>query len=107
MKKGRPGQIVSALGDVALESQLRAVLMYEGGSLGVRTSHVDRFAASRSFSSIDLDGQVVRIKISPGRTKVEHDDASRAAKLLGLPVREVVSRAEAAWREHLDQSRKD
>ena len=73
--------------------------MYEGGSLGVRTSHVDRFAASRSFSSIDLDGQVVRIKISPGRTKVEHDDASRAAKLLGLPVREVVSRAEAAWRE--------
>jgi uncharacterized protein (DUF111 family) len=42
------------------------------------------------------------VKVSPGRAKVEHDDAARAAKLLGLPVREVTSKAEAAWRDHLE-----
>jgi hypothetical protein len=31
--------------------------------------------------------------------KVEHDDAARAARRTGVPLREVVSRAEAAWRE--------
>jgi hypothetical protein len=102
MKKGRPGHIISVLSDIALEDQLRQVLMRESGSLGVRASHVDRFAAIRSFETVELDGQPLRIKVSPGRAKVEHDDAANAAKLLGLPVREVVSRAEAAWRHHLE-----
>jgi hypothetical protein len=101
MKKGRPGHVISVLCDVALEDQLRKVLMRESGSLGVRSSHVDRFAARRSSASVELDGQTLRIKVSPGRAKVEHDDAAAAAQLLGLPVREVVSRAEAAWRDHL------
>jgi uncharacterized protein (DUF111 family) len=30
--------------------------------------------------------------------KIEHDDASRAAERSGLPVREVISLAEEAWR---------
>ncbi|HEX3393027.1 MAG TPA: hypothetical protein VHS52_00755, partial [Acidimicrobiales bacterium] len=45
-------------------------------------------------------GLPVRVKVSPGRTKVEYDDAARAASRSGLPLREVVSRAEAAWRRH-------
>jgi uncharacterized protein (DUF111 family) len=103
MKKGRPGQIVAALCDVALADQIRQVLLSEGGSLGVRATVVDRFASSRSLQEVEIDGHTVRVKVSPGRAKVEHDDASRVAKLLGLPVREVTSRAEAAWRDHLEQ----
>jgi hypothetical protein len=103
MKKGRPGQIVSALCDVALSEQLRLVLLGEGGSLGVRATVVDRFASTRTLESVEVDGQPVRVKVSPGRAKVEHDDAASAAKLLGLPVREVTSRAEAAWRDHLER----
>ena len=102
MKKGRPGHVVSTLCDIALESQLRTVLLRESGSLGVRSSLVDRFATTRTAASVELDGQTLRIKVSPGRAKVEHDDAAAAAQLLGLPVREVVSRAEAAWRDHLE-----
>jgi hypothetical protein len=50
---------------------------------------------------VDVEGHPVRIKVSPGRVKVEHDDAARAARLTGLPLREVLSRAEAAGRaEH-------
>jgi uncharacterized protein (DUF111 family) len=40
----------------------------------------------------------VRVKVGAGRVKVEHDDAARAARRTGLPLREVVSRAEEAWR---------
>jgi uncharacterized protein (DUF111 family) len=75
----------------------------EGGSLGVRATVVDRFASTRTLESVEVDGQPVRVKVSPGRAKVEHDDAASAAKLLGLPVREVTSRAEAAWRDHLER----
>jgi uncharacterized protein (DUF111 family) len=47
---------------------------------------------------VEVGGVPVRVKVSPGRAKVEHDDAARAARRIGLPLREVVSRAEAAWR---------
>jgi uncharacterized protein (DUF111 family) len=39
------------------------------------------------------------VKVSPGRVKVEHADAANVARRTGLPLREVVSRAEAAWRD--------
>ena len=42
--------------------------------------------------------RLIRVKVGPGRVKVEHDDAVRAARRLQLPVREVVSRAEETWR---------
>jgi uncharacterized protein (DUF111 family) len=38
------------------------------------------------------------VKVSPNRVKVEHDDAARVARRTGLPLREVVSLAEEAWR---------
>jgi uncharacterized protein (DUF111 family) len=48
---------------------------------------------------VEVEGGSVRVKVGPGRVKVEHDDAARVARRTGLPVREVVSRAEAAWRQ--------
>jgi uncharacterized protein (DUF111 family) len=50
------------------------------------------------MSSVDVNGMPVRVKVSPGRIKAEHDDAARVARRTGLPVREVIFRAEAAWR---------
>jgi uncharacterized protein (DUF111 family) len=45
-----------------------------------------------------VEGVPVRVKVSAGRVKVEHDDAARAARRTGLPLREVLSRAEPAGR---------
>ena len=45
-----------------------------------------------------MQGYPVRVKVSAGRVKVEHDDAARVAKRTGLPLREVVSLAEEAAR---------
>jgi hypothetical protein len=46
-------------------------------------------------------GYPVRVKVSPGRVKVEHDDAARVAGQVGLPLREVLSLAEEAGRRSL------
>ncbi|HEX6596203.1 MAG TPA: nickel pincer cofactor biosynthesis protein LarC [Acidimicrobiales bacterium] len=97
MKKGRPAYTVSALGDPALVEQLSRVLANETGSLGVRGRRLDRWPAARLNAEVEVEGVPIRVKVSAGRVKVEHDDAARAARRTGLPLREVLARAEAAW----------
>ena len=101
MKKGRPGHLVCALVDVAGASSVAEVLTSETGSFGVRARPVDRWPAARSFDSVAVDGHPIRIKVSPGRTKVEHDDAADVARRTGRPLREVVSLAEEAARRRV------
>ena len=110
MKKGRPAYTVSALADPALAEQVAHVLTSETGSFGVRGATLDRWPAARSEESVDVEGLPVRVKVGPGRAKAEHDDAARVARITGLPLREVTSRAEAAWhhrRGHVDLSNLD
>jgi uncharacterized protein (TIGR00299 family) protein len=97
MKKGRPAYTVSAVADPALAEQVASVLVAETGSLGVRSQELQRRPRARSGEEVDVDGVPVRVKVSAGRVKVEHDDAVRAARRTGRPLREVVVRAEAAW----------
>jgi pyridinium-3,5-bisthiocarboxylic acid mononucleotide nickel chelatase len=99
MKKGRPAYTVSALADPALAEQVGRVLVGETGSLGVRGQTLRRWPAARATDEVEVEGLPVRVKVSVGRVKVEHDDAARAARRAGLPLREVVARAEAAWRK--------
>ena len=98
MKKGRPGTVVHVLCDPSAARELRAVLRAETGSLGVRATAMERWTAARTFDAIEMDGGLIRIKVSPGRVKAEHDDVARAARRSGQPLREVAFRAEAAWR---------
>jgi uncharacterized protein (TIGR00299 family) protein len=99
MKKGRPAYTVSALADPALAAQVRRTLTAETGSLGVRGTTLERWPAPRSAESVEVDGIPVRVKVSPGRVKAEHDDVARVARITGLPLREVAFRAERAWRD--------
>jgi hypothetical protein len=45
---------------------------------------------------VDVGGQPVRVKVSGSRVKAEHDDAAAAAAALGIPLRDVLRRAETA-----------
>ncbi|HVC26325.1 MAG TPA: nickel pincer cofactor biosynthesis protein LarC [Acidimicrobiales bacterium] len=96
MKKGRPGTVVSALADVALADVLRATMLAHTGSLGVRSHPVERHASARRIAVVEIDGSPVRVKVAGDRVKVEHDDAAVIARRLGVPVRDVVRRAERA-----------
>ncbi len=101
MKKGRPAHTVSALTDPVLADQVAAVLQAETGSLGVRGQLLQRWPSAREERQVEVGGVPVRVKVGAGRVKVEHDDAARAARRTGLPLREVVSRAEEAWRRRV------
>lgn len=98
MKKGRPAHTVHALADVALAEQVARVLVAETGTFGVRGHRLERWPVARQMDEVEVDGRAVRVKVSAGRVKVEHDDAARVAQLAGRPLREVVSLAEEAWR---------
>jgi hypothetical protein len=98
MKKGRPAQTVSALADPSLASQIAEVLTETTGSLGVRGQRMERWPSARAIDEVEVEGLPVRVKVGPGRVKVEHDDAARAARSTGLPLREVISLAEEAFR---------
>jgi uncharacterized protein (TIGR00299 family) protein len=98
MKKGRPAHTVHVLGDPALAGQLAGVLRDETGTLGVRGTSLERWPSPRTFEEVEVHGLPVRVKVGAGRVKVEHDDAALAARRIGLPLREVVSLAEEAWR---------
>jgi pyridinium-3,5-bisthiocarboxylic acid mononucleotide nickel chelatase len=98
MKKGRPAYTVAALCDTALAAQIADVLRRETGSLGVRGATLDRWPSARTAEEVEVAGFPVRVKVSAGRVKVEHDDAARIAKRTGLPLREVVSLAEESAR---------
>jgi uncharacterized protein (TIGR00299 family) protein len=98
MKKGRPAYTVSALADPSVAGQVAAVLTAETGSFGVRGQQLERWPQSRLTEHVDVAGYPVRVKVGPGRAKVEHDDAARVARRTGLSRHEVVVRAEAAWR---------
>jgi len=96
MKKGRPAHTVSALADPAQAAALIALLMAETGTLGVRSQSLTKFPAPRTTEVVDVGGHPVRVKVTPeGRVKVEFDDALAAAEALGVPVRDVLIRAEA------------
>jgi hypothetical protein len=101
MKKGRPAHTVAALADPSVASQVAAVLTAETGSLGVRGSTMERWPSARSIDTVEVEGYPVRVKVSPGRIKVEHDDAARVARRAGLPLRDVLALAEAAGRAGL------
>ncbi|MFW2336459.1 nickel pincer cofactor biosynthesis protein LarC [Ilumatobacter sp.] len=94
MKKGRPAHTVSALCDDAAFDDVRAAMLVETGSLGVRATTVHRWPQRRVQRIVDVDGHDVRVKIAGRRVKAEHDDARAAADALGVPLREVLARAE-------------
>jgi len=102
MKKGRPAFTVSVLADPTDAASLREVLVRETGTMGVRGRTMERWPQARSFDVVTIDGYDVRVKVTAGRVKAEHDDVARAARALGLPLREVARRAEEAWRGRSD-----
>ena len=98
MKKGRPAHTVSVLCSEEQIEKISKVLTSETGSLGVRSQTLHRWPAVRDFQTVEIEGHIIGVKVTSGRAKIEHDDAVRAAQALGVPLREILSRAEEAWR---------
>ena len=59
------------------------------------------------MDEVEVGGLPVRVKVSEGRVKVEHDDAARASRRTGRPLREVVRKAEEAWHRRAPEAPPD
>ena len=112
MKKSRPGHLVKVICKPADAEAVAERLARETGTLGVRQSGAShRWIAEREFetAALRVDGadHEVSVKVAsttegePYDVSGEYDDAAAVAEATGLPIREVLRRAETDVRERL------
>lgn len=111
MKKGRPGNVLSVLVPREKVEAVLAVLFTDTTALGVRTQEVQRRVLPRRFTSVQVNGQDVRIKLAdsqPGRSKAspEYEDCKRIAEQSGRPVKDILEDAMLAYRQTLGKGQK-
>lgn len=110
MKKGRPAHIIKVIAKPEDSAKLARKIITETGSLGVRvipTRH--RLMAARKIEMIKLEveGQIYETAVKIARDSegvllnisAEFEDCKKIAKTSGVPVKEVIRRAEEAARK--------
>jgi uncharacterized protein (TIGR00299 family) protein len=114
MKKSRPGHLVKVICKPDDAEVVAERLARETGTLGVRQSGAThRWIADREFETATLrvDGVDHEVAVKVASTvdgevydvSGEYDDAAAVAEATGLPIREVLRRAEADVRERLGE----
>jgi pyridinium-3,5-bisthiocarboxylic acid mononucleotide nickel chelatase len=98
MKKGRPAFTLSALMGTAEIDRVLDVVYRETTTLGVRVREVTKDELAREWIEVEVAGQSVRVKMGRRGGVIvtmapEHEDAVRAARATGLPLKEVYSEA--------------
>jgi uncharacterized protein (TIGR00299 family) protein len=101
MKKGRPAHTLSVLCTDAVISAVQRVVFRETSTIGLRTQRVSKLALDRTETTVDVDGQRVRVKVAVHEGEVvntnpEYDDVVAAAEVLGRPVKTVLQQAAAS-----------
>jgi uncharacterized protein (TIGR00299 family) protein len=102
MKKGRPGLVLGALAAAAARDAVARAIARETTTLGVRFRPVERLELARAHETVATPWGPIRVKI--GRldgavlqAQPEHDDCLAAAKASGVPLKDVLYAALAAW----------
>ncbi|MDL5362396.1 nickel pincer cofactor biosynthesis protein LarC [Halalkalicoccus sp. NIPERK01] len=110
MKKSRPGHLVKVICRPPDAERVARRLAEETGTLGVRAvPGIHRWVASREIETVTLeidgDAHEVDVKVASDASgevydaSAEYDDAAAVARETGLAIREVLTRAEAAWHD--------
>lgn len=102
MKKGRPGLVVGALVKIGDADRLAEAMLRETTTIGVRRTLANRTERPRREITVTTSLGVVRCKISEGpfgppQIKPEYEDCARIARESGVPLREVIRAALAAY----------
>lgn len=98
MKKGRPGFLLSVLTTAHAGDHIEEIIYRETTTFGVRRTRVDKHALAREWVTVEVAGEPVNVKIGRRGTLVttlapEHEDARRAAKALGMSLKDVYAAA--------------
>ena len=100
MKKGRPAvemNVMCTPGDI---DRMLDLLYAETGTLGIRTTTMNKHVLPRRFDRVTVRGHQVKVKVGPFGAKPEYEDLVSAGQALGVPVRTL-------WLEALEQHRSD
>lgn len=110
MKKGRPAHIIKVIAKPEDSAKLARKIITETGSLGIRvipTRH--RLMAARKIEIIklEIEGQIYDTAVKIARDSegvllnisAEFEDCKKIAKSSGIPVKEVIRKAEEAARK--------
>ena len=103
MKKGRPGLVLAALATDDRRDAVARAFLAETTTLGVRVRPVDRVELEREHVAVDTEHGPVRVKVGRLGGAVlgahpEYDDCAARARERGVPVKDVMAAALAAWR---------
>jgi len=110
MKKGRPAHVIKVIAKPEDTAKLARKIIIETGSLGVRvipTRH--RLMAARRIESVkfEVEGQIYESAVKIARDSegmllnisAEFEDCKKIAKTTGIPVKEVMRKAEETARK--------
>ncbi len=96
MKLGRPAHTLMTLCNAGDVTRLGDVMARLTGTLGLRARTVVRTALERHVSTVHVDGQAIRVKHGPHRSKPEWSDVVAAARALGRTPADVAREASAS-----------
>ncbi len=100
MKKGRPAHQLNVLCRPESAETLRRMIVDTTSTIGVRESDVRKTALARYWTTVDVDGTPIRIKVAHEDGRIvqatpEFDDVRAAAAALGWPEAVAMERARA------------
>ena len=100
MKKGRPAFTLSALFEAQRADAVRGVIFAHTTTIGVRHHVVSRETLERKMSTVEVDGQPIRVKTAwrdgaVVNRSIEWDDVVAAAIELARPPKQVLAQATA------------
>jgi uncharacterized protein (TIGR00299 family) protein len=98
MKKGRSAVMLSVLIAEPDAARFAARVHELTGSLGVRVRTTERFVAPREIVEVETEWGTVRVKVSAGRLRPEHDDVARIARETGRRYDDIARRVTDAAR---------
>jgi uncharacterized protein (TIGR00299 family) protein len=103
MKKGRPGVLVTVLAEPERREAIEEILFRETTTLGVRRQEWERTTLERESVTVSTAYGPIRVKVGRRGAVVynagpEFEDCQQAATREGVPVKEVLAAALAAWR---------
>jgi hypothetical protein len=106
MKKGRAAVTISVLCARPRAEALRRILFRETGTLGIRTTAVDKLELERGSVSVDSEGGTVRVKYGLLDGEIvgiapEYEDCARAAEAAAVPLKTIYEAALRAARDAL------
>ena len=106
MKKNRPANLLTAICPIERTDEIARTILEETTSFGVRISTSERRCLDRKWETVSTKYGDVRIKIGilDGKSLTaspEYEDCKKAAKLNGVPVRQVYEEAIAKYHLNL------